>query len=625
MYLRCCIVFCPSMNAGMLDSKQTATISYRIVVKTQQHRLCASECVVSHRSGSGSPEAHFPRGKGKPTVTPIAKAGSKRSDDVSVFVRETVRVVAVAGRGVGVGVVLQAVLVGGLPPRRTVVLVPAGCPAVSLAVASGNTPAAQIAAAALAEAVAETQQEQCPGGEASPGQCRILRPLQIVDGNVDVVLGGPVGQGPLRPRCLVVIFDVLGFFVGRGLRLGVVVVDPFVVVFVVVFGFVFGFFCAFTVVIEILVCFFLLFLDFRFDLFLVKGFLEVLLGFLFLLFLLNSFFRLGGEGLVSHHIRVSLRGQQFGIVARALDPSDAVVEGIKQNVVPHDGVGSQDAAVRFRRVDPVLVLPIREAFHVVRRWDRHDDIEGMVRIEVSRQPVDLVGSPVGIGHGLVEDLVPGQLNQDRREGGQLFLGQVDLVVLEPDSVGEGLEAFSERGPHDLAKIGIGRPAVDNDAPVLVDVRGVLELEDDRVVVLCVGRFAPTAGPQIDLANVHVKVSALVIPGEVAGGSDGGGKDHGVLVQAGIGSAERQGPGEGSLAGGMGLPREAEGELLGGGLFGPVHLVPKGGFAIAHAEDSVGQLGLEESRDLGLAAKSERESVGGSVAGIHVVGGAARFL
>mmetsp|Transcript_7162 Transcript_7162/g.17982 ORF Transcript_7162/g.17982 Transcript_7162/m.17982 type:complete len:350 (-) Transcript_7162:62-1111(-) len=345
MYLRYCIVFGPSMNAWMLDSKQNATISYRIVVKTQQYRLCAaSECVVSHRSGS--PEAHFPRGKGKPTVTPIAKAGSKRSDDVSVFVREAVRVVAViavAGRGVGVVVVLQVVLVGGLPPRRTAVLVPPGCPAVSLAVASGNTPAAQIAAAALAEAVAETQQEQCPGGEASPGQCRILRPLplEIVDGNVDVVLGGPVGQGPLRPRCLVVIFDVLGCFVGRGLRLGVVVVvvvfvavvvvvDPFVVV-VVVFGFVFGFFFAFTVVIEILVCFFLLFLDFRFDLFLVKGFLEVLLGFLFLLFLLNSFFRLGGEGLVSHHIRVSLRGRQFGIVARALDPSDAVVEGIKLN------------------------------------------------------------------------------------------------------------------------------------------------------------------------------------------------------------------------------------------------------------------------------------------------------
>jgi hypothetical protein len=52
--------------------------------------------------------------------------------------------------------------------------------------------------------------------------------------------------------------------------------------------------------------------------------------------------------------------------------------------------------------------------------------------------------------------------------------------------------------------------------------------------------------------------------------------------------------------------------------GPEHLVPKGLFSIAHSHDPIGELGLEEAGDLGLASDAGINGKGGSMAGIDVV-------
>jgi hypothetical protein len=66
------------------------------------------------------------------------------------------------------------------------------------------------------------------------------------------------------------------------------------------------------------------------------------------------------------------------------------------------------------------------------------------------------------------------------------------------------------------------------------------------------------------------------------------------------------------------PRVTQGKYLLPDLVGPEHLMPKGLFSVAHSHDSVGELGLEEASDLGLASDSGIECKGGSMAGIGVV-------
>jgi len=68
------------------------------------------------------------------------------------------------------------------------------------------------------------------------------------------------------------------------------------------------------------------------------------------------------------------------------------------------------------------------------------------------------------------------------------------------------------------------------------------------------------------------------------------------------------------------PRKAEGKLLGFDFVGPVHLVPKGGLGVAHAQDSVGQLGLKEAGYLGLASKAQGKSKGRRLARVNAVSG-----
>mmetsp|Transcript_17299 Transcript_17299/g.37903 ORF Transcript_17299/g.37903 Transcript_17299/m.37903 type:complete len:209 (-) Transcript_17299:1176-1802(-) len=206
--------------------------------------------------------------------------------------------------------------------------------------------------------------------------------------------------------------------------------------------------------------------------FLVKGFLQLFLLFLFRVLFFHGFLCLNGGGLVSQNVRESILCDQFAISARAFGPPDAFVSGIKHHIVAHHRVGPEDGPVGFRCVDAVLVVPLGYAFHVVRSRHGHNDVQGMVGIEVSRQTDNVAGSTVLVGNGLVEGLVSDQLYQNCRVGRQVLLGQLHPVVVKGDSAREGFKVFLQGPLDDFSEIRVRRSAIDNDAAVLVDSVGV---------------------------------------------------------------------------------------------------------------------------------------------------------
>mmetsp|Transcript_4692 Transcript_4692/g.9572 ORF Transcript_4692/g.9572 Transcript_4692/m.9572 type:complete len:238 (-) Transcript_4692:1344-2057(-) len=161
----------------------------------------------------------------------------------------------------------------------------------------------------------------------------------------------------------------------------------------------------------------------------------------------------------------SLRRQQGIIIALALGPSDPSILRIEINIVPHHGIGPQDAPTRFLDVKPRhVILIVRIVLEIMRCRDGQHDILGIVR---GKDGPGISRNVVRISRGIVSQIgiVARQYDENGGETRNLLRGEIDrgVGIVFADDLFPGR---FERGLQGRCEVGIGGAAVDNDVSIV---------------------------------------------------------------------------------------------------------------------------------------------------------------